>query len=104
MPDDEKPDPFDRVDRWLWHARFARTRSLAQKLVRDGAVRLNGTRVEQPANRVRPGDVLTLVLAQGVRVVRIAAIGARRGPAAEARGLYADQDRSVPCPGRCDDA
>lgn len=77
-----------RIDKWLWHARFAKTRTLAQKLVAGGAVRVNKTPVRAPGALVRPGDVLTVSAARTVRVVRILAIGHRRGPAAEAQTLY----------------
>ncbi|MCL6282229.1 RNA-binding S4 domain-containing protein [Ruegeria sp. 2012CJ41-6] len=83
-----------RLDKWLWHARFFKTRSLAAKLVAGGKVRVNGTRTEKPAQPVGPGDVLTFAQARDVRVIRIEAIGARRGPAPEAQQLY--QDLSEP--------
>jgi len=79
-----------RLDKWLWQARFFRTRTLAAGQVAEGQVRLNGARVTRPAQAVGPGDVLTFVQGSRVRVVRIAALGARRGPAAEARALYED--------------
>lgn len=85
----ETPDKL-RLDKWLWHARFFKTRSLAAKLVAGGNMRLNGTRVSKPAQPVGPGDVLTFVQARAVRVVRVEALGDRRGPAAEAQLLYAD--------------
>lgn len=79
-----------RIDKWLWHARVTKTRSLAAKLVLDGYVRINGTRADAPAKLVKVGDVLTIALERTVRVYRIAALGERRGPAAEAQGLYED--------------
>ncbi|MDP5215790.1 RNA-binding S4 domain-containing protein [Ruegeria sp. 2205SS24-7] len=83
-----------RLDKWLWHARFFKTRSLAAKQVAGGKVRVNGTRTEKPAQSVGPGDVLTFAQAREVRVIRIEAIGERRGPAPEAQQLY--QDLSEP--------
>ncbi|GGH30352.1 heat shock protein Hsp15 [Cribrihabitans marinus] len=85
-------DPADRIrlDKWLWHARFFKTRSLAAKLVGGGHVRLNGARVTKPAQPVGPGDVLTFAQGRDVRVVRVEAPGTRRGPAPEAQTLYAD--------------
>lgn len=81
-----------RIDIWLWRARFVKTRTLATELIEDGVVRLtrNGqqTRLDKPSRTVRPGDVLTIVLHERVVVLRIEALGDRRGPAAEARGLY----------------
>ena len=79
-----------RVDKWLWHARFFKTRGLASRLVSDGNLRINGERSTKPARAVRPGDVLTFVAGRRTRVIRIAAIGTRRGPAPEAQALYED--------------
>lgn len=79
-----------RLDKWLWHARFARTRSLAARLVTETGVRINGQRTGKPAAQVRAGDVLTFALGAAVRVVRVEALGIRRGPAPEARALYED--------------
>ena len=79
-----------RIDKWLWHARFARTRSAAQRLALSGHVRLNREKVVAASRLVRPGDVLTLALGRGVRVIRIRAIAKRRGGADEAQRLYAE--------------
>ena len=77
-----------RLDRWLWHARFIRTRDLAAGLVEERRVRLNSQIVAKTHTLVRPGDVITLTQPAAVRVLRVKALGARRGPAAEARQLY----------------
>jgi ribosome-associated heat shock protein Hsp15 len=77
-----------RIDKWLWHARFCKTRSIAQERASKGRIRLNGHRVEKPGVRVKPGDVMTLVAGGEVLVVRIRGLGVRRGPANEARLLY----------------
>ena len=82
-----------RLDKWLWFARFAKTRTLAAKLVSAGYVRVNGQRVDQAAKSVAVGDVLTLALARTTAVVRVEALGERRGPASEAQALYTDLDR-----------
>lgn len=79
-----------RLDKWLWQARFFKTRSLAAKQVSSGHVRVNGTRAGKPAHGVGPGDVLTFVQARDIRVVEIVALGTRRGPAPEAQALYND--------------
>ena len=79
-----------RLDKWLWQARFFKPRTLAARQVSGGHVRLNGTRVEKPAHAVTPGDVLTFTQARQVRVVRVLALGDRRGPAPEAQLLYED--------------
>ena len=77
-----------RIDRLLWFLRLARSRTAAQALVGEGHVRLNARRVERLAQAVAPGDVLTLPLAQGVRVIAIETLPTRRGPPAEARAHY----------------
>ena len=87
----------DRLDKWLWRARFFKTRSLAARAVAEG-VRVNGRRVEKPGAAVRPGDVLTFPRGRAVFVVEIVALGERRGPAPEARALYLDRGSSAPAP------
>ncbi len=92
-----------RLDKWLWHARFFKTRSLAAKQVSGGHVRVNGERVQKTAFAVGPGDVLTFAQGRRIRVVEIRAIGERRGPAAEAEALYLDrsepEDKTARNPG-----
>jgi ribosome-associated heat shock protein Hsp15 len=78
-----------RIDKWLWHARFARTRGAAQRLALSGHVRVNRDKVEAASRLVRPGDVLTLALGRGVQVIRICAISERRGSFEDAQRLYA---------------
>ena len=80
-----------RIDKWLWHARFARTRSAAQRLALSGHVRVNRDKVSAASRNVRVGDVLTLALGRGVRVVRICGISDRRGSFEEAQLLYRDE-------------
>ncbi len=82
--------PKIRIDKWLWHARFFKTRSLAARQVSAGHVRLNGSKALKPAQNVAPGDVLTFAQAKVIRVVQVEAIGERRGPAPEAQALYSD--------------
>ena len=84
-----------RLDKWLWQARFFKSRSLAQAAV-TGGLRVNGLRVTKPAATVRPGDVLTFVQGGCVRVVEVVAIGTRRGPASEAQGLWREHDPAPP--------
>lgn len=85
-----------RIDKWLWHARFARTRGAAQVLARSGHIRLNRKKIRDAARLVRSGDVLTLGLGQGVRVIRILAIAERRGGFPEARLLYSEEGAAHP--------
>lgn len=79
-----------RLDKWLWFARAAKTRTLAAKLVEGGRVRVNKVRVETPSHALKRGDVLTLAVAGRVLVWRVLELGERRGPAPEARLLYED--------------
>ncbi len=79
-----------RVDKWLWHARFFKTRGLAAEIASAGRLRINAERCTKPAQAVRPGDVLTFPQAGRVRVIRIDALSLRRGPATEAAALYTD--------------
>ena len=83
-------DATQRVDQWLWHARFFKTRGLATKLVSGGHLRVDGTRVSKPAYSVRPGVTLTFPQAKRIRVIRVDALATRRGPAPEAQALYTD--------------
>ncbi len=82
--------PTLRVDKWLWHARFFKTRTRAAAFCAEGRLRLNGRHVDKASAALHVGDVLTFALGEGVRVVRVLAFGKRRGPPAEARKLYAD--------------
>jgi ribosome-associated heat shock protein Hsp15 len=91
-----------RLDKWLWFARFARTRSLAAKLCASGLVTLGGEAVAKPNRAVRIGDVLAIPQGRVVRTVQVRALGARRGPPAEARLLFeevADPAPRDPGPG-----
>ncbi|WP_413869263.1 RNA-binding S4 domain-containing protein [Albidovulum sp.] len=79
-----------RIDKWLWQARFFKTRGLAAEAVSGGHLRLNGVPMGKPGHAVGPGDVLTFPQGDRIRVVRILGCGSRRGPAPEARALYDD--------------
>jgi ribosome-associated heat shock protein Hsp15 len=91
-----KPDPGAaprlRLDKWLWQARFFKTRAMAAALVSDGHVRVNGTPISRPGRDISIGDVLTFPQGSRIRVVRILALGQRRGPATEAQDLFSDLD------------
>ena len=84
------PRPTIRLDKWLWQARFFKSRSIAASVVSGGKVRVDSQPVSKPARAVGPGDVLTFVQANDTKVVRIVACGERRGPAPEAQALYED--------------
>lgn len=81
-----------RLDKWLWYARFFKTRGLAAKVVAGAHVRVNTVKVSKPAATVGAGDVLTFPMGRDVRVIRVLACGTRRGPAPEAQALYEDLD------------
>jgi ribosome-associated heat shock protein Hsp15 len=85
-----------RVDKWLWHARFLKSRTLAAKLCEGNRVRVNGQPIGKPSHGLRAGDVLTFPLGPYIRVVKVLALGTRRGPATEARALYEDLDPPTP--------
>ena len=85
-------DALMRLDKWLWHARFFKSRSGASTYTAAGNVRVNGTRQTRSSARIRAGDTLTFALHGHVRVIEIIALSARRGPAVEARTLYHDHE------------
>ncbi|MFM2270939.1 MAG: hypothetical protein RL702_4 [Pseudomonadota bacterium] len=80
--------PAMRIDKALWFLRFAKTRGLAQAMVAQGHIRINGKRVERTAQPVAAGDVLVLPLPRGVVIVELVALPVRRGPAGEAQACY----------------
>ncbi|MCY4501240.1 MAG: RNA-binding S4 domain-containing protein [Alphaproteobacteria bacterium] len=81
-----------RLDQWLWRARFFKTRALAAKLCQAGRVRVNRRPVQKAHHILRVGDVLTFPQAGAIRVVQVEALAERRGPAPEAARLYANLD------------
>lgn len=80
--------PKERLDKWLWQARFFKTRGLSAQVIEKGRVRVNGARVTKPGKGISPGVVLTFVQGDKVRVVRVCALADRRGPASEAQLMY----------------
>jgi ribosome-associated heat shock protein Hsp15 len=78
----------ERLDKWLWCARFYRSRELARQACESGLIRLNGRRVEKAGREIKPGDILTVPRAREIAVVRVLACAQRRGPAPEAQRLY----------------
>jgi ribosome-associated heat shock protein Hsp15 len=93
MTGDEKTDNH-RLDKWLWHARFFKSRSLAQAAITGGKVHLNAERVK-PAHRVRIGDRLSLSLEGVVAEFEVLGLPLRRGPAAEAQSHYRETPASA---------
>lgn len=97
---EEEPSPANnvrqRLDKWLWFARIIKSRTLAQKQIEAGHVRIDSVRTTQAAHKVDVGMVLTINYAERVRVLKIVDTGTRRGPAAEARALYEDLTPELP--------
>ncbi len=79
---------WQRLDKWLWHARFLRHRADCTRLVQSGSVRINRQPTEKAHARLRLGDVVTLPLRDAVRVIEVLRLAARRGPASEAATLF----------------
>ena len=75
-------DDRQRIDKWLWYARLAKTRTAAQALAVSGRVRVNSEKNQSASRGLKLGDVLTVALDSGVRVLRVVLLGERRGPAA----------------------
>ena len=83
-----------RVDKWLWAARFFKTRSLATDAVAGGKVEVNGERAK-PAKSVKPGDEIRLRLSPYEHILIVRGIAERRGPASVAQGLYEETEASA---------
>lgn len=84
-----------RLDRFLWWARLAKTRAIAQAIAADGRLRIDGRPVARAHAAVRVGNVLTYAVHGRVRVLRVAALPTRRGPVPEAQGCYVDLAANV---------
>ena len=87
--------PVLRLDKWLWFARFYKTRANATRAIASGRFRLDGEVMSKPHRAALPGQVLTFIQGERVRVVKIIALGTRRGPASEAIALYEDMSPPV---------
>lgn len=85
-----------RLDKWLWFARVAKTRTLSATLVSEGKVRVNGVKVIKPAHTVKPGDTVAVVMRQRMRILKVAGVGARRGSADVAALLFEDLSPAPP--------
>ena len=84
-----------RVDKWLWFARFFKTRSIAAKVITGGHVRLNSQKIIKPSTLLSVEDVLTFSQNSQIRVVKVLTFGPRRGPASEAQALYEDLNSAL---------
>ncbi len=87
-----------RIDKWLFFARMAKSRSLAQTFIGSGRVKVNGSRIAQPSVNIKPGDMIEITLDRRDIVLKVLDGGSRRGPYEEARKLY--EDLSPPPPPR----
>jgi ribosome-associated heat shock protein Hsp15 len=85
-----------RLDKWLFYARFFKTRSLATALITKGRVRLNGQRQSKPGHAIAPGDIISFPMGNQKCEIRVIATGTRRGPASEAQTLYSNLDEPEP--------
>lgn len=85
-----------RLDKWLWYTRIIKSRTLAQKLIESGAVRVNGTKTTSSDYRVTEGMVLTMNVHDRLRILKVVKLGTRRGPAPEAMALYEDMSPALP--------
>ena len=92
----ETEDAGLRIDKWLWYARFFKSRTLAAKVCAAKPVRVNSVLITKAHATLRPGDVLTFTKGDHIRVIKVLALGTRRGPAKEAQSLY--EDLSPPQP------
>lgn len=81
---------FQRIDKWLWHARFVKTRSLAQKLVTSGKVRIDSEKITSANKKIRVSNVLTIAIQREIKIIEITGIPQRRGPYSEAQTFYKD--------------
>ncbi len=88
-----------RIDKWLWYARFFKSRTKASKLCASGRLRRNSELISKAHATLKTGDVLTFPKEDDIRVIKVIQLGARRGPASEAATLY--EDLEPPEPSRC---
>ena len=79
-----------RVDKYLWFARFFKTRSFATKHAKGGRIRCNGNKIKKSSDTIKVGDILTFAQGNQIRVIRVLDLGTRRGTANEAQSLYED--------------
>lgn len=86
----DEPAPSQRLDKWLWHARVTKTRSLAQKLIASGKIRIDSTKTTSASQKVKFGQVLTITLPREIKILEIIAFAEKRGPYSQACLLYTD--------------
>jgi len=96
MTEDTSSNPSQRIDKWLWHARFFKTRSTSQKQVTTGKIRVDSEKISSPSRKVSAGNVLTITRERDIKIIEILAIAERRGPYSEAQLLYNDMSPPKP--------
>lgn len=79
-----------RIDKWLWYARFFKSRATASRMVASGRLRINGETISKPHRQVLPDMVLVFPQAEVIRTIKVLELATRRGPASEAQALYED--------------
>lgn len=92
-----------RIDQWLFYTRLVKSRSLAGRMVEAGKVRINKVKVGKAASLVHEGDVITAMINRNLKIIKVVALGERRGPASEAQTLYNDitpKEEPRPKPGK----
>ena len=90
MTDQNQSPASQRIDKWLWHARFFKTRSIAQKQVTTGKVRVDREKISSPSRKVLPGNILTITMSRDIKIIEIVGIAEKRGPYIQAKLLYND--------------
>ena len=85
-----------RIDKWLWYARFFKSRALASRMVSSGRLRINGESISKPHRQILPDMVLVFPQGETIRTIKVLALATRRGPATEAQALYEDLDPPQP--------
>ena len=88
MCDEPAGPQCQRIDKWLWFARLVKTRGLAQRLVAGGHVRVNKVKLTKSSQTISPGDVISALVHDRIRILKVVGTGTRRGPATEAQGLF----------------
>ena len=85
-----------RIDKWLWYARFFKSRAIASRMVASGRLRINGESISKPHRQVLPEMVLVFPQGEVIRTIKVLSLATRRGPASEAQLLYEDLDPPQP--------
>lgn len=96
MTEETSSNLSQRIDKWLWHARLYKTRSIAQKQVATGKIRVDREKISSPSRKVTTGNVLTITRERDIKIIEIVGIADRRGPYSQAQLLYHDMSPPKP--------